>query len=194
MYVIKRDGSREEVKIEKILTAVNRACRGIDNVESIEIAKRTISGLHDGSTTQELDRLSIANAVMLMAEEPNYSKVAARMLSESILKEVGRDSAFRDYLKVAVDSGMVADRVLGLVQENINAIEYAIHHERDDLFEYFGLKTLVDRYLLRHPKTRLVIERPQWMLMRVSLGLANTVEEAISFYDLISQFYYFHAI
>ena len=101
MYVIKRDGSREEVKIEKILTAVNRACRGIDNVESIEIAKRTISGLHDGSTTQELDKLSIANAVMLMAEEPNYSKVAARMLSESILKEVGRNSAFRDYLKIA---------------------------------------------------------------------------------------------
>ncbi|MEI6805558.1 MAG: ribonucleoside-diphosphate reductase subunit alpha [Myxococcaceae bacterium] len=193
MYVIKRDGSREEVKIEKILTAVNRACRGIDNVESIEIAKRTISGLHDGSTTQELDRLSIANAVMLMAEEPNYSKVAARMLSESILKEVGRDSAFRDYLKVAVESGMVADRVLGLVSENINAIEYAIHHERDDLFEYFGLKTLADRYLLRHPKTRQIIERPQWMLMRVSLGLANSVEEAISFYDLISQFYYLPA-
>ena len=193
MYVIKRDGSREEVKIEKILTAVNRACRGIDNVESIEIAKRTISGLHDGSTTQELDKLSIANAVMLMAEEPNYSKVAARMLSESILKEVGRNSAFRDYLKIAVDCGMVADRVLGLVQENMDAIEYAIRHERDDLFEYFGLKTLNDRYLLRHPKTRLVIERPQWMLMRVSLGLSNTVEEAISFYDLISQFYYLSA-
>lgn len=193
MYVIKRDGSREEVKIEKILTAVNRACRGISNVESIEIAKRTISGLHDGSTTQELDKLSISNAVMLMAEEPNYSKVAARMLSESILKEVGRNAAFRDYLKVAIECGMMADRVLGLVQENIDAVEYAIRHERDDFFEYFGLKTLNDRYLLRHPKTRLVIERPQWMLMRVSLGLANTVQEAISFYDLISQFYYLPA-
>lgn len=193
MYVIKRDGSREEVKIEKILTAVNRACRGIENVESIEIAKRTISGLHEGSTTQELDRLSIANAVMLMTEEPNYSKVAARMLSESILKEVGRDSAFRDYLRVASESGMIADRVMGLAGENLNAIEYAIHHERDDLFEYFGLKTLADRYLLRHPQTRQIIERPQWMLMRVSLGLANSVEEAISFYNLISQFYYLPA-
>ncbi|MES2504033.1 MAG: ribonucleoside-diphosphate reductase subunit alpha [Myxococcota bacterium] len=193
MYVIKRDGSREEVKIEKILTAVNRACRGIDNVEAIEIAKRTISGLHDRSTTQELDKLSIANAVMLMMEEPNYSKVAARMLSESILKEVGRGSAFRDYIRVAMDAGMIADRVMNLVEKNIDAIEYAIHHERDDLFEYFGLKTLTDRYLLRHPKTRQIIERPQWMLMRVSLGLANSVEEAISFYDLISQFYYLPA-
>ncbi|NBT59739.1 hypothetical protein EBT16_13240 [bacterium] len=84
MHVIKRDGSREEVKIEKILHAVNRACRGIPNVEALDIAKRTISGLHDGSTTEELDNLSIATAVMLMAEEPNYSKVAARTLSESI--------------------------------------------------------------------------------------------------------------
>ncbi len=193
MYVIKRDGSREEVKIEKILTAVNRACRGIDNVEAIEIAKRTISGLHEGSTTKELDKLSIANAVMLMAEEPNYSKVAARMLSESILKEVGRDSAFRDFLKIAIEQGLVADRVMGLVQGHMDEIEYAIHHERDDLFEYFGLKTLADRYLLRHPQTRKIIERPQWMLMRVALGLANSAQEAISFYELVSQFYYMPA-
>ncbi len=190
MHVIKRDGSREEVKIEKILHAVNRACRGIPNVEALDIAKRTISGLHDGSTTEELDNLSIATAVMLMAEEPNYSKVAARMLSESVRKEVGRDMAFRDYLKRASEHGALSDRVLGLATEDFQTIEYAIRHERDDLFEYFGLKTLVDRYLLRHPETRKVIERPQWMLMRVALGLSENVGEAIEFYDIISQFLY----
>jgi len=190
MHVIKRDGSREEVKIEKILHAVNRACRGIANVEALDIAKRTISGLHDGSTTEELDNLSIATAVMLMAEEPNYSKVAARMLSESVRKEVGRDMAFRDYLKRASEHGALSDRVLGLAMEDVQTIEYAIRHERDDLFEYFGLKTLVDRYLLRHPDTRKVIERPQWMLMRVALGLSENVGEAIEFYDIISQFLY----
>src|SRR6476620_2094024 len=146
MQVIKRDGTREAVKIEKILHAVNRACRGIPNVESLEIAKRTINGLHDGSTTEELDNLSIATAVMLMAEEPNYSKVAARMLSENIRKEVGRDSAFRDYLKTASELGVLSDSVLGLAQNEVESIEYAIRHERDDLFEYFGLKTVVDRY------------------------------------------------
>ncbi|MFM8268674.1 MAG: ribonucleoside-diphosphate reductase subunit alpha [Pseudomonadota bacterium] len=190
MHVIKRDGSKEEVKIEKILHAVNRACRGIPNVEALDIAKRTISGLHDGSTTEELDNLSIATAVMLMAEEPNYSKVAARMLSESVRKEVGRDMAFRDYLKRAAEHGALSDRVLGLAMEDVQTIEYAIRHERDDLFEYFGLKTLVDRYLLRHPETRKVIERPQWMLMRVALGLSDNVGEAIDFYDIISQFFY----
>lgn len=190
MQVIKRDGTKEEVKIEKILHHVNRACRGIPDVEAIEIAKRTINGLHDNSTTKELDDLSISNAVMLMADEPNYSKVAARMLSESILKEVGRNFAFRDYIKLASELGLVADHVFGLAQKDIHSIEYAIRHDREDLFEYFGLKTISDRYLLRHPQTRKLIERPQWMFMRVALGLSKSIEEAIDFYHIVSQFFY----
>jgi ribonucleoside-diphosphate reductase alpha chain len=190
MEVIKRDGSREEVKIEKILHAVNRACRGLKNVEAIEVAKRTINGLHEGSTTQELDELSISNAVMLMADEPNYSKVAARMLSDSVRKEIGDDVAFRDYIRTAADLGLLGSQVIELASQNFQTLEFAIHHERDDLFEYFGMKTVADRYLLRHPKTRKIIERPQWMWMRVSLGLSKTIEEAIEFYDIVSQFYY----
>jgi len=190
MQVVKRDGTKEDVKIEKILHAVDRACRGIQHVESLEIAKRTINGLHDGSTTEELDNLSIETAVMLMSEEPNYSKVAARMLSENIRKEVGRNFAFRDYIKMASELGVLSDNVLGLAQQDINAIEYAIRHERDDLFEYFGLKTIVDRYLLKHPESRKLIERPQWLFMRVAMGLSKNISEAIEFYDNISQFYY----
>jgi ribonucleoside-diphosphate reductase alpha chain len=193
MEVVKRDGSREDVKIEKILHAVNRACRGIEGVESLEIAKRTINGLHQGSTTQELDELSISNAVLLTADEPNYSKVAARMLAEGIRKEVGRDFAFRDYVQKAAEFGLLHESVLTLANQDLRAIEYAIHHERDDLFEYFGLKTLADRYLLRSPKTRKIIERPQWLFMRVALGLSETIQEAIDFYDMISQFFYMPA-
>jgi ribonucleoside-diphosphate reductase alpha chain len=193
MRVIKRDGTQEEVRIEKILHAVNRACRGLDGVEPLEIAKRTISGLHEGSTTRELDDLSISTAVMLMAEEPNYSKVAARMLSENILKEVGRDMAFRDYIHAATELGLLSSQVFELSGQDFKTIEYAIRHDRDDLFEYFGLKTVADRYLLRHPETRQLIERPQWMFMRVSLGLANTIPEALELYDIVSQFLYMPA-
>ncbi|MDR3606116.1 MAG: ribonucleoside-diphosphate reductase subunit alpha [Oligoflexia bacterium] len=193
MRVIKRDGTQEEVRIEKILHAVNRACRGLDGVEPLEIAKRTISGLHEGSTTQELDDLSISTAVMLMAEEPNYSKVAARMLSENILKEVGRDMAFRDYIHAAAEAGLLSSQVFELAGQDFKTIEYAIRHDRDDLFEYFGLKTVADRYLLRHPKTRKLLERPQWMFMRVSLGLADTIPEALELYDIVSQFLYMPA-
>jgi len=193
MEVIKRDGSREEVKVEKILHAVNRACRGIPGVEAMEIAKRTINGLHKESKTSELDDLSISNAVMLMAEEPRYSKVAARMLSESIRKEVGRDLGFRDYIRRAVDLGLLHDGIMGLSQEHFLELEYAIRHERDDLFEYFGLKTVADRYLLRHPETRQLVERPQWMFMRVALGLSESVQEAMELYELVSQFLYMPA-
>ena len=190
MQVIKRDGTHEEVKIEKILHAVNRACRGLANVEALEVAKRTIAGLHEGSTTEELDTLSISNAVMLMGEEPNYSKVAARMLAEGVRKEVGRDTAFRDYIRTAFEQGLLHPNVLELAESDMSRIEFAIRHERDDLFEYFGLKTVTDRYLLRHPKTRKLIERPQWLFMRVSLGLAETVTEALELYDIVSQFLY----
>lgn len=190
MEVIKRDGTRETVRMEKILDAVNRACRGLDNVEPIEIAKRTIAGLHNNSTTEELDQLSISNAVMLMADEPNYSKVAARMLAEGIKKEVGRDTVFSDYVETAFSTGLLSEHVRNLVVQNGQAIDFAIRHERDDLFEYFGLKTIKDRYLLRHPKTRKVIERPQWLFMRVALGLSHNVEEAFEFYNIISQFLY----
>jgi ribonucleoside-diphosphate reductase alpha chain len=190
MYVIKRDGSREEVKIEKILHAVSRACRGIENVVPLEVAKRTINGLHEGSTTEELDNLSIETAVMLTVEEPNYSKVAARMLAEIIRKEAGRDEAFRDYIKTADELGLIDSRIRTLAEEDLDAIEYAIDHDRDDLFEYFGLRTIYDRYLLRHPKTRKVIERPQWMFMRVALGLSKSITEAIEFYDIVSNFLY----
>jgi ribonucleoside-diphosphate reductase alpha chain len=193
MQVVKRDGTREDVKIEKILHAVNRACRGLENVEALEVAKRTISGLHQGSTTQELDDLSIANAVMLMADEPNYSKVAARMQSEGIRKEVGRDLAFRDYIRASTELGLLSSQVLELVSQDFETIEFAIRHERDDLFEYFGIKTVTDRYLLRHPKTRKLIERPQWLFMRVALGLSNSVKEGIELYDIISQFLYMPA-
>lgn len=193
MDVVKRDGTKEAVRIEKILNAVNRSCRGLSGVEAIEIAKNTINGLHEGSKTTELDELSISNAVMLMADEPNYSRVAARMLAEWIWKEVGRGCAFRDYIKKAAELGLVTDRIVGLAHQDLDAIEFAIRHDRDDLFEYFGLKTVADRYLLRHPDDRTIIERPQWLFMRVALGLSNDIAEAIEFYDLISQFYYIPA-
>jgi ribonucleoside-diphosphate reductase alpha chain len=190
MQVIKRDGSKEPVKIEKILQSVNRACRGLNNVEAIEVAKRTISGLHDGSTTEELDALSISTAVMLMGDEPNYSKVAARMLSESVRKEVGRHMAFRDYIQNVADLGLLSSNVVELASQDFTAIEYAIRHERDDLFDYFGLKTVADRYLLRHPTTRKLVERPQWLFMRVALGLSQNIAEALELYEIVSEFYY----
>ncbi|MBC7544461.1 MAG: ribonucleoside-diphosphate reductase subunit alpha [Candidatus Sericytochromatia bacterium] len=193
MQVIKRDGTREAVKFEKILNAVSRACDGLQGVESVEVAKQTISGLNEGTTTRELDERSIATAVMLMTEEPNYSKVASRLLSTFIHEEVGLDAAFVEYLHQGVDLGLIDPAVVTLAETGLTDLIGAIDHKRDQLFEYFGLKTVYDRYLLRHPISRRVIERPQWMFMRVALGLSETVAEAISLYEIVSTFQYMPA-
>jgi ribonucleoside-diphosphate reductase alpha chain len=193
MHVIKRDGSREAVKFEKILNAVGRACAGLSGVEAVEVAKQTISGLHEGSTTRELDERSIATAVMLTATEPNYAKVAARLLSAYIHEEIGLEASFVEYLSHGVALGLIDPSVEERAQGGYTELITAIDHSRDGLFEYFGLKTVYDRYLLRHPVTRDVIERPQWMFMRVALGLSNTVAEAIALYEVISTFRYMPA-
>ncbi|MBO9539534.1 ribonucleoside-diphosphate reductase subunit alpha [bacterium] len=193
MQVIKRDGTKEDVQFDKILRAATRACEGLRGVDPIEIAKQTIAGLHEGSTTRELDERSIATAVMLVTEEPDYSRVAARLLSAYVAEEVGCDRTFGAYLREAEFLGLLDPAVRALAESALAAIEAALDHGRDGHFEYFGLKTVYDRYLLRHPRSRQVIERPQWMFMRVALGLSETVEEAIAFYDIVSAFRYMPA-
>ena len=88
MRVLKRNGEYESVDLNKIVFAINRCCDGLNNVDTLRVATRTISGLYDGATTQELDDLSIQTAASFMAEEPEYSFLAARLLSNYIEKEV----------------------------------------------------------------------------------------------------------
>ena len=88
MQVRKRSGALEPVDINKIVRAISRCTAGLANVDVMRIATKTISGLYDGATTQELDKLSIQTAASLIFEEPEYSRVAARLLNQYIEKEV----------------------------------------------------------------------------------------------------------
>ena len=88
MRVRKRNGSTEPVDVNKIVRAVSRSCVGLDDVDAMRVATKTISGLYDGATTEELDQLSIQTAASLIAEEPEYAKLAARLLATTIDKEV----------------------------------------------------------------------------------------------------------
>ena len=173
------------------------ACHGLSGVKAVDVLRRTLAGLQTHSTEREVQDLLVANSVMFMAEEPNYSKVAARLLSQQLEAEVNSQlteaACFEDYLTLAVKVGLLASDIADRALTEIGLIEDAIDHERDDLFEYFGLKTVGDRYLLRHPTTRKLIERPQWLFMRVSLGLARSAKEAIEFYHTISKFDYMPA-
>ncbi|QDU68708.1 Ribonucleoside-diphosphate reductase 1 subunit alpha [Planctomycetes bacterium Pla86] len=192
MRVRKRNGGSEPVDVNKIVRAVQRCGAGLDAVDPLRVATRTISGLYDGATTSELDRLSIQTAASLIAEEPQYSKLAARLLGTYIDKEVANQDimSFSQSIKAGVEAGLISERVAEFVQENQRKLNDAIDPSRVALFEYFGLRTVYDRYLLKDPHSRDVLETPQYFFMRVACGLAQDPAEAIEFYHLISSLVY----
>ena len=192
MRVKKRNGSVERVDVNKIVRAVTRCCAGLSDVEPMRVATRTISGLYDGATTAELDQLSIQNAAALISEEPQYARLAARLLATYIEKEVANQEvyAFSQSIRAAHTQGLINDEVYAFVSANSRKLNAAIDTQRDDLFSYFGMRTVYDRYLLKQPASRSVLETPQYFFMRVACGLATTPQEAIEFYRLISSLAY----
>jgi len=192
MQVRKRNGDTEPVDVNKIVRAVQRCADGLDEVDPMRVATKTISGLYDGATTAELDRLSIQTAAEMTGEEPQYSRLAARLLAGYITKEVRGQgiASFSQSVALAHAEGLIGDETARLVKDNARKLDFAVDDEADLEFEYFGVKTVYDRYLLRHPSTRLVIETPQYFLLRVACGLSRSPAEAIGFYRLMSSLAY----
>lgn len=192
MQVLKRNGDGEPVDVNKIVRAVDRVSGDLADVDPMRVATRTISGLYDGATTAELDRLSIQTAAEMIGEEPQYSRLAARLLSGYIDKEVRNQgvASFSQSVALGHAEGLIGDVTAAFVKDNARKLDFAIDGEADRRFEYFGLRTVYDRYLLRHPTTRLVVETPQYFLLRVACGLAQSPGEAIRFYRLMSSLAY----
>jgi len=188
MRVRKRNGTLEPVDVNKIVRAVQRTAHGLPQVDVIRVASKTIGGLYDGASTRELDTISIDTAAALIAEEPQYSRLAARLLLATIVKEVSSLNiySFSQSIEYGYEHGLISDAVIAFVREHARKLNDAIDDESSDRFEYFGLRTVYDRYLLRDPETRRVIETPQNFFLRVSCGLAHTPHEAIDFYRLTS--------
>ncbi len=184
MRVSKRNGGSEPVDLNKIVRAVQRCAEGLHAVDPMRVATRTISGLYDGASTRELDELSIRTAALLTAEEPEYSRLAARLLAGVIAKEVSGQEihAFSQSVARGFDVGLINERLLGFVQANARKLNDAIDVSLDLRFDYFGLRTLYDRYLLRHPHTRKVIETPQQFFLRIACALSEDVPEALALY------------
>ncbi len=188
MQVRKRNGSFEPADVSKIVRAVERCCGGLRSVDPIRIASRTIGGLYNGATTKELDLLSIQTAASLISEEPEYSKLAARLLEGFLAKEVANQDihSFSQSVAAGKQHGLVSKELVAFVSANARKLNDAIDESRSELFEYFGLRTVYDRYLLRHPETREALETPQQFFLRVACGLSRTVQEAVEFYRVIS--------
>lgn len=193
MRVRKRDGSLEPVDVTKIVERVMSCCQGLNQVDPLRVATKAISGLYDGATTKELDRLCISTASFLIGDEPEYSKLAARLLAIYVDEEVRSQKikSFADAMTAGFHAGLIHESTYQFVDRHRTALSAAIEPFRTDRFEYFGLRTIYDRYLLKNPTSRLVFETPQYFFMRVACGLAgNSVQDAIEFYRLISSHEY----
>jgi len=201
MEVIKRDGSRERVKLDKILNRVKKQCYGLnmDYIEPMEIAKKVIHGLYDGISSVELDVLAAETAAALTPTHPDYSILAARISVTSLHKRTPKSfSAVIEQLynyvdpKTGLKAPMIADDVYKIISENSKDIDSQIITDRDLDYDYFGYKTLEKSYLLKidgQPS-----ERPQQMLMRVAIGIhKEDLASAYKTYDLMSQGYFTHA-
>jgi ribonucleoside-diphosphate reductase alpha chain len=192
MHVRKRNGALEPVDVNKIVRAVQRSSHGLTHVDAIRVASKTIGGLYDGATTRELDAISIDTAASLIAEEPQYSRLAARLLLATIVKEVSALNlhSFSQSIAYGFQEGVVSQATSEFVHTHARKLNHAIDDAFSDRFEYFGLRTVYDRYLLRDPISRSVIETPQHFFLRVACGLAGSPHEAIEFYHLIASLDY----
>ncbi|KAJ2725891.1 ribonucleotide-diphosphate reductase subunit rnr1 [Coemansia sp. Benny D115] len=201
MFVVKRDGQSEKVQFDKITARINKLSYGLDTnyVDSAAVAQKVISGVYQGVTTVELDNLAAETAAYMTVQHPDYAILAARIAISNLQKET--HDKFSDVTRELYDfinpktgkhSPMVSAQLLATVEANKDRIDAAIDYSRDFNYNYFGFKTLERSYLLRID--RRVVERPQHLLMRVSLGIhGEDIDAAIETYTLMSSKFFTHA-
>jgi ribonucleoside-diphosphate reductase alpha chain len=201
MEVVKRDGTREYVKFEKISSRIKKQTYGLneDYVDYFEVSKKVIAGLYDGVTTEELDRLAAETSASLVTNHPDYSTLAARIAISSLYKRVDkRFTATADKLyhyinpKTGEKAGMISDNVYKVIVKNGKELDAMVVHDRDFNFDYFGFKTLEKSYLLKMFGE--VAETPQHLYMRVAVGIwLDDLEMVQKTYDMLSQGLFTHA-
>ena len=200
MYVVKRNGRKEPVMFDKITARVKKMCYGLNKiVDPVKVAMRVIEGLYDGVTTSELDNLAAETAATMTTAHPDYARLAARIAVSNLHKNTKKSFAeTMDDLYTYVNprtgkkSPLLADDVYEIIQENRDKLDSTIIYNRDFNYDYFGFKTLERSYLLK--LNGQIVERPQHMLMRVSIGIHKSdIDEAIATYELMSKKYFTHA-
>ena len=201
MNVVKRNGEYEPVSFDKVLLRIQTAATGLE-VNPTLIAQRTLLRIYDGVKTSELDELAAQLSISLMTTNLDYGTLAARLAISNhhkntsdkftdVVFELSQQTVAKTDEKVS----NVSQELVTLCQQYGEQINAKIDYERDYLFDYFGFKTLEKlQYLLRSTKGK-TLERPQHLIMRVSLALWGSVdlEQAFETYDLLSQKLFIHA-
>ena len=197
--VIHVDGTREPFEIAKLIGAITSLVNSLTTGEEAGVAmfkimKNVELKLPDEVNTQELDQIILKATEMLISSDPLYDRIAARQLIKIINRQVThRFSWFQSYIDYAVDEGLLDKR---LKDFDFMFLEQHMKPENDDLFNFFGISTIFDRYLMKD-RTRNIIEKPQWLWMRVAMGLSLCESDKESFvvsvYDKLSAMYYLHS-
>jgi len=200
MYVVKRDGHKEPVMFDKITDRIKKLCYGLnDLVDSVKVAMRVIEGLYDGVTTSELDNLAAETAASMTIAHPDYAQLAARIAVSNLHKNTKKsfsETMSDMYLYVNPRTGqkspLLSDEVYETIMANAEELDSMIIYNRDFNYDYFGFKTLERSYLLKINGK--IVERPQHMLMRVSVGIhLNDIEAVKETYELMSKKFFTHA-
>ncbi len=201
MKVKKRDGSLEEMRYDKITKRISILCHDL-NMEYIDptyVTLKVTQGIYDGISTIELDKLAAETAVAMTTTHPDYSKLAGRIEVSSLHKSTPKkfSQAIKELYsfiepRTGKQSSLIDAQLYKFVLENREAIDSAIVMDRDFDFDYFGIKTLERSYLLKVGQK--IVERPQYLYMRVALGISNfNLEEGLRIYDDLSTHLYTHA-
>lgn len=200
MNVIKRDGRKEVVMFDKITARIRKLCYGLNElVDPLKVAMRVIEGLYDGVTTTELDTLAAEIAATMTVSHPDYARLAARISVSNLHKntkksfsEVMTDLYTYVNPRTGKDAPLLSDEVYKIIKENAEELDSMIIYNRDFGYDYFGFKTLERSYLLK--LNGQIAERPQHMLMRVSIGIhLNDLAAAKETYELMSKKFFTHA-
>ncbi|MAZ73558.1 MAG: ribonucleoside-diphosphate reductase subunit alpha [Flavobacteriaceae bacterium] len=200
MNVVKRDGRKEPIMFDKITSRVRKLCYGLNElVDPVKVAMRVIEGLYDGVTTSELDNLAAEIAATMTTSHPDYARLAARISVSNLHKNTKKTFSevmtdLYEYVnpRTGKKAPLLSDEVYKVIKDNADELDSTIIYNRDFGYDYFGFKTLERSYLLK--LNGQIAERPQHMLMRVSIGIhLNDLAAAKETYELMSKKYFTHA-
>jgi ribonucleoside-diphosphate reductase alpha chain len=200
MYVVKRDGHKEPVMFDKITARVKKLCYGLNElVDPVKVAMRVIEGLYDNVSTSELDNLAAEIAATMTTSHPDYAKLAARISVSNLHKNTKKSFSevmtdLYEYVNPRTNekAALLSEEVYEVILENKEKLDSTIIYNRDFNYDYFGFKTLERSYLLKLDGK--IVERPQHMLMRVSIGIhPDDLDSAIETYELMSKKFFTHA-
>jgi ribonucleoside-diphosphate reductase alpha chain len=200
MFVVKRDGRKEPIMFDKITARIRKLNYGLNPlVDPVRVAMRVIEGLYDGVTTSELDNLAAEIAATMTTTHPDYAKLAARISVSNLHKNTKKSfsETMTDLYKyvnprTGKKAPLLSDEVYKIIQKNADKLDSSIIYNRDFGYDFFGFKTLERSYLLKLNGN--IVERPQHMLMRVSIGIhLDDIDAALETYELMSKRYFTHA-